>query len=312
MTANPDYLVEGVRIELVGGGFDARIQKSKPGGDRGTTDSVWLTGQTFVDPVSNKIIAINNFNPGGNPTAQVTVSQGAFFAVPPGSWQIQPGLLTQISAGYDGTVMGVSGNNQIWQWNGTDWNLLPGLASMIAVVNSDKALVSPGSSLWVGNRNGWTQVNLPNGVTGIIWISAAADGTLYAVDSTGDVNRLDAVSGIWSVVGANAGHVAAQSGISFYMIQNGNGALPAGTVQMIYNGTATTLPSPLLIDISVDGADAGDLWGVSASNNIYHWNGASWDQQPGTFTQVAIGIFNNLWALDVNQAARTGTIYQWH
>jgi hypothetical protein len=270
--------------------------------------NVWLTGQTYTDSANGITIAVNNFNSTANPTAQITVTSTTPNALPPGSWQIQPGLLTQISAGSDGTVMGIgiNGGNQIWQWNGTGWNLLPG-AALMAVVNSTKAFIWDGNAMFLWNGTGWTRVNVPNSVTGINWISAASDGTLYAVGSNGNVNRLDANAGTWSVVGSNAGHVAAQSGSVFYMLQNGSGALPIGTIQKVSGGTVTTLPG-ILLDIAVD--SIGDLWG-SGGSQVWHWNGSNWDLEPGTLTQVTVGNFSTVWGLNVDAAARTGTIFQW-
>jgi hypothetical protein len=93
------------------------------------------------------------------------------------------------------------------------------------------------------------------------------------------------------------------------MIQNGRGALPAGTIQMSSNGAATTLPG-ILTNISVD--STGNLWGVNGGNNVFHWSGTNWNLVPGQLTQVSVGSFSNVWALNVDQASPAGgAIYQW-
>jgi len=48
------------------------LEMSNPGGDPTSTDAVWLTGQTYTDTVNGITIAVTNFNPTGNPTAQIT------------------------------------------------------------------------------------------------------------------------------------------------------------------------------------------------------------------------------------------------
>jgi hypothetical protein len=66
---------EGVRIELfTSTDVDAHIEMSNPGGDPTGTDAVWLTGQTYTDTANGITINVVNFNPTGNPTAQITVT----------------------------------------------------------------------------------------------------------------------------------------------------------------------------------------------------------------------------------------------
>ena len=66
---------EGVRIELfTSTSVDAHVEMSNPGGDPTGTDAVWLTGQTYTDTANGITIAVTNFNPTGNPTAQITVT----------------------------------------------------------------------------------------------------------------------------------------------------------------------------------------------------------------------------------------------
>jgi hypothetical protein len=281
------------------------------GGGNGNASLSFTGGAlTYYVQIGGYAGATGNISLSILPTGQTVVP--ASTSLPPGSWQLQGGLLTQIAAAADGTVMGVSGNNQIWQWTGTGWNLLPGAASLVTVQNASRAFVGIGASLFVGNSSGsagWTPLpTLPAGITGLNWISVANDGTLYVVDTDGNVHRLNAIGAAWSVVASNAIRVAAQSGTVFYTLQNGRGGLPAGTIQVISNGSATTLPG-LLADISVD--PGGNLWGVSSNNNIYHWNGTNWDLVPGGLTQVAVGNFSTVWGLKVDQAAQAGTIYQW-
>lgn len=69
---------EGVRIELFTSiNVDAHIEMSNPGGDPGSTDEVWLTGQTYTDTANGITISVVNFNSTGNPTAQITVTSTA-------------------------------------------------------------------------------------------------------------------------------------------------------------------------------------------------------------------------------------------
>ena len=303
---------EGVKIELfTSTQVDAHIEMSNPGGDPRSTDAVWLTGQTYTDSANGITVKVVSFNPAGNPTAQITVSSTASpNALPPGSWQTQAGSLVQISAGYDGTVAGIDSQGQVYQWTGQGFTKIEDADANVAVVNSTKIFLLSSKSLvhleyWNGTGL-WTTPAPPAGVTAFTWLSAASDGTLYAVDSTGNVNRLDPFSDTWSVVGSNAGHVAAKNSSVFYMLQSGSGTLPAGTIQMVSGATITTLPGNLK-DITVD--SVGDLWGVNGNNTVYHWNGAGWDQEPGTFTQIAVGSPTTLWAVNANAQ---GAVAQWH
>lgn len=69
--------VEGVRIELASPGQAGQLIRSTPGAQPQTDGEIWLAGQTFTDAANRISIAITNFNPTGNPTALITVSDGS-------------------------------------------------------------------------------------------------------------------------------------------------------------------------------------------------------------------------------------------
>lgn len=259
-----------------------------------------------------------------------TTGAGTTTTPPTPTWQVQPGALAQISVAADGTVLGANASNNIYQWPPINWVQVPGAAVNVAVVNANKAFaynpngaVMPTATgtagLWAWNGTAWSQLQMPAGVTSFTWMAAAKDGTLYAVDPSGNVNRLDAQAGTWSIasLGANfpAGHVAGQSGSLFYFVQTADGGVDGtgtgpGAIWKVYAGVANVLPgnstNTPFADVSVD--SAGDLWAVDSMQGVYHWNGTGWDTITGMMiSQLAVGNAGNLWGINAQ-----GAIYQWH
>lgn len=95
---------------------------------------------------------------------------------------------------------------------------------------------------------------MPAGGVNFAWISAASDGTLYGIDTTGTVHRRDAQTATRTVAATvtNGTRIAARSATEFYAIRaNGEILRSAGA------GPLTTIPNGLLVDISV--SSTGEL-----------------------------------------------------
>lgn len=105
---------EGVRIELfTSTTVDAHIEMSTPGGDPLSTDAVWLTGQTYMDTANGITITVANFNPTGNPTAQITVSSGLS-----GNYKLTPQNASGLCLDVFGAGTAPGTNVDIWSCTG--------------------------------------------------------------------------------------------------------------------------------------------------------------------------------------------------
>jgi hypothetical protein len=104
----------GVKIELfTSTTVDAHIEMSHPGGDPTSTDAVWLTGQTYMDAVNGITITVANFNPAGNPTAQITVTSGLS-----GAYKLNPQNAPGTCLDVYGAGTSPGTNVDIWNCNG--------------------------------------------------------------------------------------------------------------------------------------------------------------------------------------------------
>ena len=51
----------------------------------------------------------------------------------------------------------------------------------------------------------------------------------------------------------------------------------------------------------------GIVWGVNAADEIFRWNGATWDRQPGALKQISVGDANTIWGVN-----RSNKIFRWN
>jgi len=202
---------EGVRIELfTSTTVDAKIQMSKPGGDRRSTDAVWLTGQSFMDTVNGITITVANFNPTGNPTAQIMVSSGLS-----GNYRLlsqsAPGMCLDVhAAGGSGSKVQIwtctGGGNQSFNFvsqGGGVYLVKPSYdAGLCLDVNG--AGTSPGTNVGIWTCNGGSHQK---------WTVNSVGGTLYELAPQHvstfrmDVNGAGTASGtqiiVWPTTGAS-------------------------------------------------------------------------------------------------------------
>lgn len=154
---------EGVRIELFKSpDLDIRLQMSRSGTDIDpeSTDAVWLTGQSFTDAANGITITVANFNPTGNPTAQIIVTSGLS-----GNYRLNaqnaPGMCLDVNAsGGSGSQVQIwgchGGNNQsfnfVAQGNGF-YQIQPSYNSGLCL-DVYNAGTSPGTSVGLWSCNG--------------------------------------------------------------------------------------------------------------------------------------------------------------
>jgi len=143
---------------------------------------------------------------------------------------------------------------------------------------------------------GWQQI--PGGLSNI---SAAADGSVWGVNSAGNIYQYVGGSAVWQQVPDGLSVVAVGGAANIWGVNN------AGNIYQYVGGSAVWNRVPGgLSDISV--ASDGTVWGVNSAGNIYKYVGGSavWEQIPGGLRVVAVGSASNIWG--VNNA---GNIYKY-
>ena len=235
----------------------------------------------------------------GGPVATPPPGPGA---APAGAFQPINGVLTNISVGFDGMMMGANAQLQIYVRTGDTWRRVEnGAAPLIAVVSAQRVFAAiPGRLFWCNTV--WDEIPMPagGGIT-FVWISAASDGTLVAVDDGGDIYRRDAQTGAWRTLGGGSYvRVAARSATEYWALQRG------GTIQRsVDGGPLTTIPNGLLLDVSV--SSTGEVWGIGLDQMVYRYNGTGFERMSQIpMSQVSIGNATNIWAI-----TPTGLTHQW-
>ena len=99
----------------------------------------------------------------------------------------EPTRLTQVSASLDGTVIGINISSDIFQYvGGYEWVQIPGTLSQISVGSRANIWgLGPYGNLYSYTNSEWTPVD--NNIYRSI--AATADGTLWAVDTNGNLGK---------------------------------------------------------------------------------------------------------------------------
>ena len=254
------------------------------------------------DPLVN-----TNANAGSatSPALEVTATPGTGpgpAPAPARAFQQIDGVLIQISAGSDGTLMGSNANQEIYIRNGNAWRRLDnGAAPLTAVASADRVFAAIAGRLFMCNTV-WQEIPMPGADITFTWISAASDGTLMAVATGGNIHRRDAQTGDWRLLGGGpALRVAVRNATEYYVLRQG------GVIQRsVDGGPLTTIPNGLLLDISV--SSTGEVWGIGIDQGVYRYNGTGFDRmsradQP--MVQAVIGNATSIWAINA-----AGLIFQ--
>jgi virginiamycin B lyase len=132
-------------------------------------------------------------------------------------------------------------------------------------------------------------------------ISVASDGTVWGVNSAGDIYKYVGGTAPWKPVPGALKVVAVGAAANTW------GLNAAGDIYKYVGGsTGWEKIAGVLSDISV--ASDGTVWGVNRAGDIYKYAGgtAGWQQVPGALKTVAVGSATNIWG--VNSA---GGIYKY-
>lgn len=211
-----------------------------------------------------------------------------------------PGGLTGISVGADGTVAGVAPGDTVWRYTGTGslpWTQITGKSiTRIAVRGaSDIWGIASDGSIWRYTGT-WNQI-----AGGAVDVAAGADGSVWATASggtykwTGGTSTTDWTANWTLVPGSAPGGTALLVQASGKSATDLWGVSGSGNVWH-YNGSAWTQVSGTMKWVS-EGSD-GTTYGVDSGNATWRYTGSGWSQGSGPLAQISVGAATNIWGVD--------------
>jgi hypothetical protein len=231
----------------------------------------------------------------GSTSSGVTV--GVVGTKPPSGWQLEPGALSQVSVGSDGTVWGINSAGQAYMFNPQTqtWQQAPGLFTQIAVGASGFvwALNAAGQIYrYDPATQGWDQI--PGALS---QIAVGSDGDVWGINASSQIYHLNSATHTWTHIPGALAQIAVGYDGAIWGIN---------AAQQIYRfnpGTQTWQQMPGALKQVAVGAD-GDVWGINNAGQIYHFNTLTqrWNNTPGSLAQIAVGSGSNVWGIDATGA----------
>ena len=240
----------------------------------------------------------------------------------------------------DGSVWGIDGNGNIFEWSGGQWQMRPNGGALALFV-----AVGDGGNVWtIDNTSGWwggpgvpykwngtafaPVADAPNAQ----WISVAPDGTVWIQSNDNRTLYLD--GGAWRVAAVNTpdlfGIVAGNSGLVYgwdfgtlWVLGGGgwqpiDGVGPCASAGVAADGTLLvdgqpvnrlagfsawqplTFPNRTLDTIAIN---AHQMYVLDVQTGRYlQWGGSIWQKIAGSnFASISAGIDGALWGVDTAQ-----------
>lgn len=231
-------------------------------------------------------------------------------------WQEIPGCAKKIASGGGktwvlGCASGGSGGYQIFSRNGSNWNLVPGAATDIAV-NSDGTpwVVSSDGKIFQRSGNSWQQV------PGCAKKIAAGGGKVWLLGCANNGNsgyQIFTWNGSnWDLVPGAAVDLAVDSRNTVWAV-NAQGEI-FRNINYQTNGYVIKKGDPWkqVAGCAKKIAVGGDkVWVLGCANNgnagyeIFSRNGSNWDLVPGAAVEIAVDASGTPWLVNSN-----GTIFR--
>ncbi len=190
---------------------------------------------------------------------------------------------SDIGVGANGSVWLTASNGTIWEYNGTSFQQIAGLASRIAVDPNGNAWVVTSTGL-IFRYTGSTFVQ----VAGIASdIGVGADGTVWVTNPTGLVFRYNGTT--FQQIAGLASRIAVDP--------NGNAWVVTSTGLIFrYTGSTFVQVAGIASDIGV-GAD-GTVWVTNPAGLIFRYDGTNFNQVAGQASQISVDPMGQAWVVN--------------
>ncbi|MBP6827387.1 MAG: hypothetical protein KA165_12565 [Saprospiraceae bacterium] len=234
------------------------------------TKNIQITFEPIQQISYNGTITVNSNATNG--LSQISISGSGSAIDNTGSWQLMPGLATDIGIGADGSVWIVSNEASgtgflIKKWNAGSWITVDGDAVRIAVDKQGNPwVINNLDQIYRRVNNSWQSVNVNAKDIGI-----GADGSVWIVTTD---------------------------------------ELGAGYTIKKWNGSGWTLASGEALRISVD--HQGFPWVVNSYGSIYRLGYAGWILLPGHAKDIGVGADGTAWMISDEAFGSDFTIKRWN
>lgn len=210
--------------------------------------------------------------------------------------------LKHVSVGSDGELWGVSSDDQVWRWSGSNWGT-PNQGARLKQISVGNASniwgVNVNDQVFRYNGSDWTE---PNAGARLKHVSVASDGTVWGVSSDDQVWRWDGSN--WSTPnpGARLKQICTGSASQVWGVNS---------TDMVYryDGSDWQEPNPGARLKYVTVASDGTVWGVNSADMVYRHNGTEWQEpNPGArLKQISVGSAALVWGVNAgDQVYRYG------
>ena len=218
------------------------------------------------------------------------------------NWDSIPGNLSQIAVGSDGDVWGINSGHGVYHfvWAAQGWEYVPTTLTQIAV-GFDGAVWGLGSA---GNSNGLDIYRFNVGtrlfeqVPGeLSQIAVGADGDVWGLNAENSIYHFNTLVQNWEQIPGSLSQISVGSATNVWGLNSSGNVYTFNNQAQNWMQIAGTLKQ-------ISAGENGSAWGVNSANNIYrfiqpHQPTNAWHAVPGaSLTQVAVGVDNNVWALD--------------
>jgi uncharacterized repeat protein (TIGR03803 family) len=209
------------------------------------------------------------------------------------TWLQAPGLLTQIAVGSSGVVWGLNAAGQIYRYDPSSqgWDQIPGILSQIAVgSDGDVWGINAGSQIYHFNASTQTWVQIPGALA---QIAVGYDGAVWGLNAAHQIFRYNPGTQNWQQVGGLLKQVAVGGDGDIWGINSAGQTFHFNALSQQWQNTSASLNQ-----IAV--GSASNVWGLDAAGGIWSFNGQTqaWNQVPGQLAQIAVGENGAVWGLN--------------
>lgn len=191
-----------------------------------------------------------------------------------------------------GLVWGINLHNEVWKWNGNNWEKVYGSLRMITVGSEDNVWgIAPNNDIYKWNGNSWTLIDGK-----LKDISAGADGEAWGVSQQNDIYRYTGNG--WQKIEGKLKEVAVgRRDVVFGIDPNNKIWKWTGNGWEKFDGSLSN------ISVSADGS----VWGINSKGVIWRYSGNGWEKVNGSLVQISSGGADLAWGV-----TKDGYIYRYY
>ena len=192
----------------------------------------------------------------------------------------------------NGMVWGINLHNDVWKWDGSNWQKIYGSLTMVTVGSNDNVWgIAPNNDIYKWNGSSWSLIEGK-----LKGISAGADDETWGVSPQNDIYRYTGNG--WQKIEGKLKEVAVGGkNVVFGVDPNDN--------IWKWTGRDWEKCDGILSNISV--AADGSVWGIDSNGVIWRYRGNGWEKVNGSLSQVSAGGANLAWGV-----TKTGDIYRYY